>query len=256
MKADQIAIQLWTLRDLVAADLPGTIRRLAKLGYAGVEFAGFAGWGPDTIRAALEADGVAVVGCHIGFEALTTDAERAIDQVEAIGGRRVVVPGVPEAWRRQAGWVDRSIAHLVELADRCATRGLRLAYHNHDFELAALDGAPMWDRLTGALPPELELELDVYWAAYAGHDPASLIDAPRVQLLHMKDLGAGPGRADLPPGDGTLNWPAIIKAADAAAVEWFIVEQDNPVNAFSSAVRGLEFLRSMTGDPAAIAAQR
>jgi sugar phosphate isomerase/epimerase len=257
MRPDQIAIQLWMLRGEVAADMPATLHWLAELGYAGVEFAGFADWEPSKIRAALHADGLEVVGCHVPFEALIADADRALDQVEAIGGRRVVVPGVPEAWRREPGWIDRSLAKLVALADRCAARSLRLAYHNHDFEFAALDGPPMWDRLSWAFPRGVKLELDVYWAAFAGRDPANLIETNRqVNLLHMKDLCAGPGREDLPPGEGTLNWPAIIQAADAANVEWFIVEQDNPVDPFASAARGLEFLRTLASERAAIAPRR
>jgi sugar phosphate isomerase/epimerase len=138
-------------------------------------------------------------------------------------------------------------AELGMLADRLAARGIRLGYHNHASELEPRDGGSVWALLTGALPGSVELEIDVLWASVGGHDPAELIatHADRVRLLHMKDRAAGAEPRDMPVGAGVLRWPAILAAARAAGVEWYIAEQDEPADALvdiASARRHLEGL--------------
>ena len=110
---------------------------------------------------------------------------------------------------------------------------MRLGYHNHAFEFEPLDGTTVWDVLLAELPPEIELELDVYWAAVGGRDPVAEIQAnsDRVRLLHMKDMAPGAEPHDAPAGHGVLPFPEIVEAARSAGVDWFVVEQDEPDDA-------------------------
>ncbi len=254
MRADQIAIQLWTVRDLVAKDLPGTIGTLAGVGYRAVEFAGLAGCDPSTVRAALDANDVRAAGAHVPFEALQEDLSAQLDVLATLGCSRVVIPSVPPRWHSGATQVRDLALRIGELAAACAARGFSLAYHNHDSEFAPLDGTTMWDLLVRGLEEGVELEVDVYWAARAGRDPVALIEAEssRVALLHMKDMGPGPDRLDMPVGDGTLPWDAILDAGRRAGVEWYVVEQDYPTDPIVSAQRGFTFLSGLTrAEPAA-----
>jgi sugar phosphate isomerase/epimerase len=106
----------------------------------------------------------------------------------------------------------------------------------------------MWDLLVGGLEEVVDLEVDVYWAARAGRDPVALIEAEssRVALLHMKDMGPAPDRQDMPVGDGTLPWDAILDAGRRAGVEWYVVEQDHPIDPIVSAQRGFTFLSDLS----------
>ena len=93
------------------------------------------------------------------------------DRLGELGCPRVIVPWMPEADRATADDVRRFAAELGEFARRIAAHGIRLGYHNHEFEFAPLDGTTVWDVLLAELPPEVELELDVYWAAVGGRTP-------------------------------------------------------------------------------------
>jgi sugar phosphate isomerase/epimerase len=164
-----------------------------------------------------------------------------------LGCPRVIVPWMPEADRATAADVRGFAAELGGFAGRMAEDGIRLGYHNHDFEFTSLDGTTVWDALLAALAPEVELELDVYWASVGGRDPVTEIgaSADRVRLLLMKDRAAGVPPHDAPVGDGTLPMAAIVEAARAAGVEWYVVEQDEPADPLANIATSLRYLESL-----------
>jgi sugar phosphate isomerase/epimerase len=247
VNADQIAIQLYTLRRLIGRDLPATINRVADIGYRAVEFAGLEGCNATTARAALDAAGVRVIGAHVPFQALQQGLAAELDQLETLGCRRVVVPWVDPALRASASDVNQLARRLNDLADECSERGFKLAYHNHAYEFERIDATTIWDILVPRLQSGIELEIDVYWATHAGRDAVRLIqgEAGRVRLIHMKDMARGRLGEDLPPGDGTLPWAQIVQAGRVAGVEWYIVEQDSPLDPIESAARGFRFLQQL-----------
>jgi sugar phosphate isomerase/epimerase len=249
MRQDQIALQLYTVRGLAAIDLSGTLRSVAAAGYRAVELAGLPDTRPGQLPRLLAEAGLRVVASHEGIERLREDADAVADRMAEISCPRVIVPWMPEGDRRSADDVRRFAAELGGFARTFDRRAIRLGYHNHAFEFAALDGTTVWDVLLRELPPEVELELDVYWAAVGGRDPVTEIRAvaDRVRLLHMKDRAAGPELHDAPPGQGTLPFPAIVEAARAAGVEWYIVEQDEPRDPLADVARGLRYLESLAG---------
>jgi sugar phosphate isomerase/epimerase len=247
MRQDQIALQLYTVRRLAAVDLPGTLRSVAAAGYRAVELAGL----PETARGVLarllREAGLRVVAAHEGIESLRADAGAVADRLAEVGCPRLIVPWMPEEDRRSSDDVRRFAAELGGFARTLDGRGIRLGYHNHAFEWGPLDGTTIWSSLLAELPPEIEIELDVYWAAAGGRDPVAEILATtgRVRLLHMKDRAAGPVPHDAPPGEGSLPFEAIIEAGRAAGVEWYIVEQDEPREPLADIARGLRYLESL-----------
>ncbi len=249
MRHDQIALQLYTVRRLMADDLPGTLRAVAAAGYRAVELAGLPETAPGALAGLLDGAGLRVVASHEGIERLRDDVTAVADRLAAVGCPRVIVPWMPEEDRRTVDDVRRFASELGGFAGDLAPRGIALGYHNHAFEFAALDGTTIWDVFLAELPPEVEIELDVYWAASGGRDPVALIraTADRVRLLHMKDRAAGPEPHDAPPGDGTLPFEAIVAAARIAGVEWYVVEQDEPAAPLDDVARGLRYLESLAG---------
>ena len=248
MRHDQIALQLYTLRRLSAVDLPGTLRAVAAAGYRAVELAGLPDIEPRELKDMLDTNGLRVVASHEGIERLREDAGAVAGRLAELGCPRVIVPWMPEADRATAADVRRFAAELGDHARTLAADGITLGYHNHDFEFKALDGTTVWDVLLAGLPPEVELELDVYWAAVGGHDPATEIasNADRVRLLHMKDRAAGSPPRDAPVGEGSLPFPAIVDAARSAGVDWYIVEQDEPAEPLANIATSLRYLESLT----------
>lgn len=249
MRQDQIAVQLYTLRELAATDLPGMLRAVSGAGYKAVELAGLPAIEPHALRDLLDAEELRPVASHESLENLRRDLAGILDRMAVLGCLRIVVPWLPEAERTTADGVGTLARELGRLSGASADRGVRLGYHNHAFEFAALDGTTVWQVLLDELPASVELELDVYWAAIGGRDPAELIRGldERLRLLHVKDLSPGSDRGDVPPGDGVLPWPDIVAAGTDRGVEWYVVEGDNPRDAVAEITRGLAYLQGLAG---------
>jgi sugar phosphate isomerase/epimerase len=247
MRHDQIALQLYTLRRLAADDLAGTLRAVSAAGYRAVELAGLPGIATAELRRLLDDNDLRPIAAHEGIERLRADAGAVAGRLGELGCPRLIVPWTPEADRATGPDVRRFAAELGDHSRRMAEDGIRLGYHNHDFEFGQLEGATIWDILLGALPPKVELELDVYWASVGGRDPVTEIGAiaDRVRLLHMKDRTAGPTPHDAPVGEGTLPIPSILEAARAAGVEWYVVEQDEPADPLANIATSLRYLESL-----------
>jgi sugar phosphate isomerase/epimerase len=249
MRPDQIGIQLYTARQQASRDMLGTLRRLAGIGYRAVEFAGFAGVAPTAIRAVLDDTGMVAIGAHVPFEDWEQRRGQAFEDLQTLGCAYAVVPSVPQHRRDDLDMVTRVAEDFNAWGSESREQGLRFAYHNHDVEFAPLQDGTMWQTLVDATDPDtVELEVDVYWAAYAGVDPVELIrrHAPRVALLHAKDMAGDAGRNDAPVGAGVLPWDDLIVAGEAAGVRWYIVEQDDPSDVFDDVQRSLRHLEQWT----------
>ncbi len=247
MRHDQIALQLYTVRELAARDLPRTLAAVSAAGYGAVELAGLPDLRTGELARLLDASNLRVVASHEGIERLRDGVDAVAARLAEVGCPRVIVPWMPEDDRRDVDAVRRFAAELATLADELEPRGMRLGYHNHDFEFAPLGGTTVWDVMLDELPSAVALELDVYWAAVGGRDPAAEIRANpgRIQLLHMKDRAAGEAPHDAPVGDGILPIPDLVEAARSSGVEWFIVEQDEPADALADIHRSFRYLTAL-----------
>ena len=247
MRTDQIALQLYTVRDLAAADLPGTLAGVAAAGYRAVELAGLPDMPARDLGQLLAVAGLRPIASHEAIGRLRDDPAAVADRLEVVGCPRVVVPWMPEADRRTVDDVRRFASELGVLAGRFADRGIAVGYHNHAFEFTPLAGTTVWAVLLDELPAGVELELDVYWLSVGGRDPVTEIRAvaDRVRLLHMKDRAAGPDVRDAPAGAGILPFPAIVDAAQSAGVEWYVAEQDDPLDALADIAAAARYLASI-----------
>src|SRR3954452_2715108 len=214
MNHDQIALQLYTVRELTATDLGGTLVAVADAGYRSVELAAMPPTEPVTLKRLLADAGLRPIASHEGIDSMRADAGAIVDRVADLGCPRLVLPGMERADRSSADAVRRFADDVNGFVGMVADRGLRLGYHNHDWEFEPLDGTTTWDILLERLAAEVDLEIDVYWATVAGRDPVTLIreTGGRVRTLHMKDLIAKPQPHDAPAGDGELDFPAVIAA--------------------------------------------
>lgn len=251
MTPDQIALQLYTVRRPLARDLAGTLRRVADAGYGSVEIAGVPERDRDALPALLADAGLEAIASHEGLDRLRTGVGPVADWLEALDCPRVIVPSLPDAEQRTVDGLRRLIDELNGYAADLGERGIRLGYHNHAAEFGPLEGTTAWDVLLADLAPEIEMELDVYWASVGGRDPVAEIRraADRVRLLHMKDRRAGAPPHDAPAGAGTLDLAAIVQAGDAAGVVWYIAEQDEPGDEIADITASLRHLRTLAAGP-------
>ena len=224
-----IALQMYTLRNETGKDFAGTLREVAKIGYAGVEFAGTGGLGAPELRRLLDDLNLRVAGSHTGLEVLEGSLTAALDFSQAIGNEYLVCPYLPEE-RRQSADAYRALADLLNRSGAaCQERGLQLCYHNHAFEFQRFEGRYALDILLGATDPELvKAEIDTYWVQRGGADPAAYIRqySGRCPLIHLKDMAADEKGSFAAVGEGTMDWPAIFAASEAGGARWYIVEQD------------------------------
>jgi sugar phosphate isomerase/epimerase len=246
-----IAAQLYTVRDQLQdpSRLGGVLGRLREIGYRAVEVAGL---GPNTVRRfgeELTRSGLVACAAHVSLERMKTDLTASAAECKEWGCGYVVIGSLPIDYRSGQG-IRRFAAEADELAGGLQRFGLKLAYHNHSFELERWDGQTALEALFAATPSEtLEAELDTYWLQYGGANPASWIRRlkGRVPLVHLKDmavLGGDPVMAEV--GEGNLDWVEVLNACREAATEWLIVEQDecrrDPMESLAMSYSNLEKL--------------
>jgi sugar phosphate isomerase/epimerase len=227
----KIGVQLYTLRETIKGDVPGTLRAIADAGYAGIEWFGpYLEMAHTEHRSLVRDLGLATVGVHAGLVQLSEPAvfNRLCTMIADLGGKHV---GLAYLSPEQRGGLDTylKVAATINEAGKVAKdHGLTFMYHNHDFEFVLLeDGRTALDVLLGETDPALvKSELDVFWASFAGVDPVRLMrrHGARFPVLHIKDMNAA--REFEIVGDGTLDMGAIMAEGERLGVDWFVVEQD------------------------------
>jgi sugar phosphate isomerase/epimerase len=220
------SIQLYTLRNALQEDLPGTIRKVAEIGFTQVEPYNFVATAAE-LGAALQENGLTAPSGHAPL--LSQDQDRIFAAAKELGIGTVIEPYITaEHWQR-AEDIQATAAKLNAAARKGAEYGIRVGYHNHAWELeSTIEGRTALEYFEGLLDPELVLEVDTYWAAVGGQDPAQLLQrlGDRVKFIHIKD---GPlttdTKAQQPAGRGQVAVLEVIAAA--ASLEVGVVEFDD-----------------------------
>ena len=222
MRADQIALQMYTVRDRTAQDFAGTLRQVAEMGYRAVELAGYGGLSATELRSTLDDCGLRAIAAHTPYTAFVERAEEVCAELKGLGCDFAVVPSLPQEFRTDEALLREAAANFNRWGAIARDAGLRFAYHNHAFEFAPLANGTPYDILLGETDPELvKMELDLFWAQYGGVDAVELTRklGARAPLLHVKDMAAGEERADTPVGTGILPWSDLLAAAPPAGAE-------------------------------------
>lgn len=225
MTASRIGLQLYSLRNEVASDLERTLRRVAAMGFEGVEPFGLTPETAARTRRLCDELGLTVPSVHVPMPEGEA-RERVVEIIGALRPERVVCTLGPEEFA-SARLVEDVCRRLNAVNDLVVALGLRFGVHNHWWEFQSVDGVMPYEVMLERLSPGVFFELDVYWLTAAGLDPAALLPVfgPRAPLLHLKD---GSARFDEPMvalGTGSLDLAGIVAAA-AADTEWLIVELD------------------------------
>jgi sugar phosphate isomerase/epimerase len=227
-RLERIGLQLYTVRDRMAADVDGTLAAVAEIGYREVEFAGTFGRPPAELRGTLDGLGLAAPSAHVPLEALLPDPAAAADVAATLGNRWLVVAWIPPG-RRTLDDYRRFAGDFNRIGESLRAAGLRFAYHNHDFELArAGDVVPLELLIERTDPALVDFELDLYWVMKGGGDPLEYFARfpGRFPLIHAKDIGAAGEMVDV--GRGLIDWERVISTERTAGIRHWYVEHDNP----------------------------
>ena len=223
-----VGLQLYSVRKDCEKDLPGTIAAVAKMGYQGVEFAGYYGRTADQLAKLLKDNGLRCCGTHTAIDTLLGDnLQETIDFNKTIGNRYLIVPGLPEKYRNShQAWLDTAKL-FNDLADKVKPQGMLVGYHNHSVEFQAMDGELPWDTFYGNTAKDVVMQLDVGNACHGGVDPLPyLYKYPeRAITVHVKEFSKTNNKALI--GEGDINWRAFFALCRAVGgTEWYIVEHE------------------------------
>ena len=220
------ALQLYTLREqLQTSGRKAVLQRVADFGYGAVEPYDVL-TDPEQLRADLDEAGLAV--CSVHAKILDGEGEAMLRGALAVGAGTVIVPWADPVRFADSEPIAVLAGELNEAAVKLADLGLRLGYHNHDFELSSIvGGRPGLEVLADGLDPAVVLEVDTYWAAVGGQDVPALLRrlGDRVRYLHVKDGPIGT-RADVMTAVGSGRMPVADILASCPSAEWHVVELD------------------------------
>jgi sugar phosphate isomerase/epimerase len=221
-----IALQLYTVRDILSSGFEAGVRRVAEIGYEGVEAAGFPGTTPAAAAKLFKELGLTVCAAHLPAP-VGEKKNEVLDTVAALGIPYSVVAWQPPDLFTSVDGIRRVCDMLNEGHAVAKANGFRLGYHNHWAECGMVDGRPAIEYMAEFLAPDVIFEVDTYWAKTAGLDPAEVVRklGKRAPLLHIKDGPANKVDPMTAVGEGIIDWEPVIDAG-AATAEWLIVEQD------------------------------
>ena len=223
----EISLQLWSVNEETKKDFTGAVKRVGEIGFSGVEFAGYGGLTAGEQAQLLQESGLYSVGTHSGLQVFEENFEAELSYNKEIGSKYIICPWAKMDTMEE---IDHVAEVLNKAADRASKEGIKVGYHNHAHEFVKLGDKFAMDLLAEKTNEDVVLELDVFWVAYAGVDPAEYIKkwGKRVELIHIKQIDSEKKNVDA--ADGIIDMKKIKEAAQYAA--YFILEHeefDKPV---------------------------
>ena len=251
MKDFPVALQLYSVRRDMEADFEGTLKKVKALGYDGVEFAGLFGHSAAEIKNMCKEIGLVPISAHVPFADMMKDPD-ILHVYQEIGCSYVVIPYLTPEYRPGQPGFAQVIDGAKMLGEKAKALGMKLCYHNHDFEFTKIDGEYALDILYKEVAADLlQPQLDTCWVNVGGENPVDYIHkyADRIEILHLKDFSgcksenmyaligidddkekkAADNKFEFRPlGMGLQDMPAILAAAAEIGTKWVVVEQDEP----------------------------
>ncbi len=223
----EVSLQLWSINEETKKDFKKSVEHVAQIGYKGVEFAGYGGLSAEELKTLLKENNLYSVGTHSGIQVFENSFDQELELNKEIGSKYIICPYAEVDTKEK---IDKLVGLLNAAADKAATEGIKVGYHNHAHEFAEIDGKFALDIIAENTNDNVILEIDVFWVAYAGVDPVEYIKkwGKKVELIHMKQIDSLKANVDM--GDGIIDMKKVKDASEYA--RYFIVEHeefDKPV---------------------------
>ncbi|MBC7235081.1 MAG: sugar phosphate isomerase/epimerase [Chloroflexi bacterium] len=233
MPENVVAAQLYTVRQFTknAKEVAQTLKKVADIGYTAVQISAFGDVSPAEVAKMCADNGLRIISTHTNWQRFVDDIDGVIQEHEIYGCKHPAIGGLFGEYRSVEG-LKRFLDEFGPVGEKLAAAGMDFSYHNHSHEFARYGGKTWMEMLFEQMQGNevFKFELDVYWVQHGGADPAYWVRkcAGREPLLHLKDMAITPDREQrfAEVGEGNLNWPAILQAAQEGGVEWYCVEQD------------------------------
>jgi sugar phosphate isomerase/epimerase len=244
--APKIGLQLYTIRDAMDKDVPGSLKKVSDIGYKYIELAGYADgkfykYEPSEFRKIVNDLGMDILSSHTQVEGAGVNLDNAKKMAEdhaKLGAKYCLQPWIVEEMRTTIASYQRMAANWNQIGEIMKGFGMQFGYHNHNFEFGTVEGKiPYFDVMLAELDKNLvTMELDLFWTTKAGQDPVEIIKKypGRFQLFHMKDMYTKEapffttvGVKDFAPvGEGVIDFKRILAEKKTAGMKYMVVEQD------------------------------
>ncbi len=252
MKIEQVAIQLYTLREhcKTTGDYAETLKKVRAIGYQAIQISGTGDIPAADLRSIAEGEGLTICATHEPSATILNEPHRVVEQLTALGCKYTAYPHPSGVDFSDAAQIQKLISQLEAAGAILRKAGQVLTYHNHAIEFIHYEGKPVLESIYARSKPEnLQGEIDTYWVQFGGGDPVAWCAKlkNRLPLLHLKDYAVKangqPNYTEI--GSGNLDFKAIIAAAEGSGCQWFIVEQDTcPGDPFDSIRKSFEYIGS------------
>lgn len=257
LRRSNLGVELYTVRELLPKDPAGVLKQIKEMGYTEVEATDYGD--SDQLWKALGSSGLKAASVHMNpmqLDKPSSDTDAKMAMFKSLGFKYVVFPYVMPNLRGGAD-VYKTLAGKLDKAGASAKKhGLQLCYHNHAFEFEEMNGtSPLKLLMENTDKSHLALEMDIFWVTVAGHSPVELLKtySGRVPLLHVKDKNKElvttpqfnekvPKKAFKEAGNGSIDIPTVLKAANAAGVKHYFVEQDQTPDPIASLKQSYSYL--------------
>jgi sugar phosphate isomerase/epimerase len=240
-----VGLQLYSVREECSHDLPGTLVAVSKIGYKGVEFAGYHGRTAKQLRQMLDDNGLVACGTHTPYESIQGDKlKETIEFNHTIGNQFLIVPWMNETNSKQE-WLNRAKL-FNEVAGTVKPHGMWVGYHAHAHDFKQLDGVSAWDLFFGNTKRDVVMQLDTSNCRDGGADPVAVLKRypGRARTIHVKPHGAGP-EAVIGEG-GDVDWAAVFAFCEGKGkTQWYVVEHESSKNPLDAVKRNFDALRAM-----------
>ena len=252
-----VGVQMWSLREYLPKDLPGTLAKMRAMGFREVEGAGLWKHTVAELKTALDSASLRCQSAHMGFERLRDDPTGAFAEAKALGASWVVCPWIAHDKEFTRDDALKAADVFNKVASAADGAGLRFAYHCHGYEMLPSPEGTRFDTLAQNTDPKRVLfQIDVFHALHGGANPVDLINryANRVRSLHLKDLkkgvaitkgtGTATPDVDVPLGTGQVDWPAVLRAAMKAGASLYYIE-DESADPWGHIPQSLQYLKNL-----------
>ncbi len=242
-----VGLQLYSVRRECAQDLPGVLAAVAKIGYRGVEFAGYHGRTAAELRKMLDDVGLVCCGTHTGWPTIQKDQLAATMEFNrTLGNPFLIVPGLPKNCVETAEACRKTAEIFTEQAEAAAGQNMYVGYHAHGGDFRKLDnGETVWDTIFSHAGPKVVMQLDTGNCMQGGGDPVAVLKRypGRSLTVHLKEHGGPKGAAI---GEGQVPWAQVFEVCESVGgTRWYVAEHETGETPIESVRRCFENLKKM-----------
>jgi len=239
-----VGLQLYSVREQCKTDLPGVLAAVSKIGYRGVEFAGYHGRSARELRKLLDDNGLIACGTHTPYESVLGDKlKETIEFNHTVGNPYLIVPWMNETQSKQE-WLKRA-GLFNDIADKVKADGMWVGYHAHAHDFKQIEGVSAWDLFFGNTKSEVIMQLDTGNCCVGGADPVAVLKKypARARTIHLKPHGGGP---EAVIGEDKVDWKAVFAFCEGKGkTQWYIVEHETGKDPLETVKRNFEALKQL-----------